>query len=95
MLTLDYHLVFLVFRGVAILLSCRMRIVFFFVFFLFFFFKFVEHKLSSGQGAANRHLIFIGYIILSRVGSLWTLTFNQTAPEAFYFSLTDWPRNTF
>ena len=77
MLNLDYHLVFLVFRGVAILLSCRMRK------FFFFFFKFVEHKLSSGQGAANRHLIFIGYIILSRVCSLWTHTFNKQLLKHF------------
>ena len=77
MLNLDYHLVFLVFRGVAILLSCRMRK------YIYFFFKFVEHKLSSGQGAANCHLIFIGYIILSRVCSLWTHTFNKQLQKHF------------
>ena len=76
MLNLDYHLVFLVFRDVAILLSCRIRK-------FFFFFKFVEHKLSSGQGAANRHLIFIGYIILSRVCGLWTHTFNKQLQKHF------------
>ena len=89
MLNLDYHLVFLVFRGVAILLSCRMRK------YIFFFFKFVEHKLSSGQGAANRHLIFIGYIIFKSGLQPLDTHFQQTAPEAFYFSVTDWPRNTF